>query len=207
MNLDVGTARRGAAIGGAAAGLVLLALGWLVLLGRCRDEAAHIGARYGDWIVDVADQPAALSVRTFDVPQFESLARIPQGRERAIVHTSDKDGHTYLVEDDTVQYRYQICEPSSSEDPAEASTNPGGSVGHGDDPQPAPIEEAREAAEGPAAPKVNVSDLEALLNLDLELDLGVEEGRPDDTSWLPGWLSLAGRLRPREAGSPERAER
>jgi hypothetical protein len=96
-------------------GLVLLGLGivgLLVALARRlraarRGEPALIEARYGQWLVPIHTNGGCAPDRVVEVESFESLLRLADHYGHVVLHDLREDGHTYVVEEGGVTYRYR----------------------------------------------------------------------------------------------------
>ena len=108
--VTVGGARRLAAAV-ASAGLILaLAAALFLLLWRRDDELAAIERRFGDLIVPVASgSHRHASERT--VATIDALVRVAERYDRVILHETRAGGHSFLVDDAGVVYRYDIGSP------------------------------------------------------------------------------------------------
>ena len=189
LTLDVELARRIATIGAGAGGLALLFVGVLLIAGRTSDEAALIEARYGDWIVDVKGVPDRSSTGTLEIQHFDDLARIAQSRGLPIVHVCAAGTHTYLVEDGVATYCYRT--------PADATSVPMPSLLDASESLGAGRLEPEDPARTPMDAR-SISELESLLDLELQLDTSAEDRPAGGESWLSSWVSLSGRFRDRE---------
>ena len=88
-------------------GAALLAVATILVLGGRRgDEVDEIERRYGDLLVDVASRQRLSCDRR--VASFAALARIAERYDRLILHESHAEGHSYLVEDAGVVFRYDV---------------------------------------------------------------------------------------------------
>lgn len=101
--LALAPARHAAVFGGGASLAVLLLALLLGLLRRPKDEASRARARYGRWIVRVADAPPAS--RVVDLTDFEDLARIAERYDRLILQDEQTD--VFVVEEEGVTYRWR----------------------------------------------------------------------------------------------------
>ena len=105
-------AMRTAVIGGLAS-LVLLLLALVTHVARRppADEAARMRARYGRWIVRVAD--ASSASRVVDLTSFDDLARIAERYDRLILQDEHTDA--FVVEEEGVSYRWRPGVPATAE--------------------------------------------------------------------------------------------
>jgi signal peptidase I len=110
--LSLGSAMRTAVIGGAGS-LALLLVALIMRLTRRApaDEAARVRARYGRWIVRVAD--ASPASRVVDLTDFDDLARIAERYDRVILQDEQTD--EYVVEEEGVSYRWRPVAPATAE--------------------------------------------------------------------------------------------
>jgi signal peptidase I len=93
------------------AGIVLaLAAAAFLLLRRRDDELAAIERRFGDLIVPVA---AGAHRRSSEraVATIDDLARIAERYDRLILHETRPGGHSFLVDDAGVVYRFDVGAP------------------------------------------------------------------------------------------------
>jgi signal peptidase I len=100
-----GARRLALAVTGAGISLTLTAA--FLLLRRREDELAAIERRFGDIIVPVAaDAHRQSSERR--VATIDALARIAERYDRLILHETRAGGHSFLVDDAGVVYRYDL---------------------------------------------------------------------------------------------------
>ncbi|MGZ8716420.1 MAG: DUF5305 family protein, partial [Gaiellaceae bacterium] len=105
-------AMRTAVIGGLASlVLLLLALATRVARRPPADEAARMRARYGRWIVRVAD--ASPASRVVDLTDFGDLARIAERYDRLILQDEHTDA--FVVEEEGVSYRWRPGAPAPAD--------------------------------------------------------------------------------------------
>lgn len=109
LTLDVERARLIAAIAGAVSLLGLLVTAVLLLIGRRRDEASRIRARYGPRMIDVAAGGGSHRLQLVELDSIESLVRLADSYERMILHEKADSAHHYLVEGDVSTYRYSAA--------------------------------------------------------------------------------------------------
>ncbi len=116
IELAVGTARRAALLGGGAAlgGGFFLGLVLLLLIRRGGDEPSRIRAQYGFLLVDVAPD-RRLPERPLEVATMEGLVRLARHYDHLILHEEHEGGHSYLVEENGVVYRYTARGPHEPE--------------------------------------------------------------------------------------------
>jgi hypothetical protein len=108
--VTVSGARRFAlALAGAGLGLTLAACG-LLLLRRRDDELETIQRRFGDLIVPVTPGLQRHSSE-HRVATIDALVRIAERYDRLILHETRGGGHSFLVDDAGVVYRYDIGSP------------------------------------------------------------------------------------------------
>lgn len=101
-----GARRLALALAGSGIALALTAAAFL-LQRRRDDEAAAIQRRFGDLIVPVSPGPHHhSSERT--VATIDALVRIAERYDRLILHEARADGHSFLVDDAGLVYRYDI---------------------------------------------------------------------------------------------------
>ena len=109
--LALAPAKRMALVGGIAS----LALLLLALLARAatrpRSDAARLRARYGRWIVRVAD--ASPTSRVVELTAFDDLARIAERYDRLILQ--DEGSGACVVEEEGVTYRWRPAATASSD--------------------------------------------------------------------------------------------
>jgi hypothetical protein len=118
LDLEVERARVIAVIGAAATFLALLVTGLLLLLGRRRDEASRIKARYGLRMIEVAPGGGRPGGAVVELDSIESLVRLAESYERMILHEVTGGAHSYLVEGDVSMYRYSAKGSSVGSAPA-----------------------------------------------------------------------------------------
>ncbi|GAB3888752.1 hypothetical protein GCM10028802_41520 [Terrabacter terrigena] len=100
------------AAGALLAAALLLALGTVVLSGRRpRDETRAIHARYRDLLLPVHPPASSHLGETVDVQDFTALARTAQRYGLVIMTWLTRDGHVFVVQDQTVRYRYSTPGP------------------------------------------------------------------------------------------------
>ena len=106
LRLSVRTARTVGVLG--AVGAVLVAVLGLLLVARGRggDEVEQIRRRYRSWLVEAASPLSAPNV--VDLTSIESLARLAEYYERAIVHHADGAAHTFAIEHEGTLYRVRL---------------------------------------------------------------------------------------------------
>jgi hypothetical protein len=108
--VTVSGARRFAlALAGAGLGLALAACA-LLLLRRRDDELETIQRRFGDLIVPVTPGLQRNSSE-HKVATIDALVRIAERYDRLILHETRGGGHSFLVDDAGVVYRYDIGSP------------------------------------------------------------------------------------------------
>jgi uncharacterized protein DUF5305 len=86
-----------AALGLALAGLLLLRV-------HRADEESRIRARFGSWLIDVADRPERPTESVVRVDSFESLVRLAERYDRMILD----EGGRYAVEDGGRAFVYDL---------------------------------------------------------------------------------------------------
>jgi signal peptidase I len=111
LHIRIKTARRLAAIGGAASIVALLVCGLMLLRGRRADEPARIQARYRDWLIPVARSDRRSYDEVVEVKSIETLARLAERYDRMILHEESELGHSYRVAEEGVLYVYLIGAP------------------------------------------------------------------------------------------------
>ncbi len=101
-----------ASIGGLAS-LVLLLLALVTRVARRPpvDETARMRARYGRWIVHVAD--ASPASRVVDLTGFDDLARVAERYDRLILQDEHTDA--FVVEEEGVSYRWRPVVPATAD--------------------------------------------------------------------------------------------
>ena len=109
LHLSVATARKAGAAGGLACALVCLIGLVLLTRGRGSDELARIRRRYGSWLIDVASPLNAAQV--VDLTTIESLGRLAEYYDRAILHHEADGAHTFAIEREGTLYRYRLGGP------------------------------------------------------------------------------------------------
>jgi signal peptidase I len=95
-DLSVSALRR-VGVAGALLALAALALVARPLWSRERDEVARILARYASRLVPVARMPRPLE-EAIEVTDMDTLVRLAEGYERAILHVVDGRQHSFIVE-------------------------------------------------------------------------------------------------------------
>lgn len=116
-HLALRPAMRIAVFGGIASLLLLLLMFAMRVAGRLpADETARMHARYGRWIVRVAD--ASPASRIVDLTTFDDLARIAERYDRLILQ--DEHGAEFVVEEEGVSYRWRPAVPASVKAPEAA---------------------------------------------------------------------------------------
>ncbi|MEX0834527.1 MAG: DUF5305 family protein, partial [Nitriliruptor sp.] len=106
--LEVGTARVAALV---VLGLALLAVAVAAVAASRQqdlDEAAHIRARYGRKIVEVAALQIPAGYGVVDVREVTALVALADRTDRPVLHHRTRDSDTYLVEGDAAVYRYRV---------------------------------------------------------------------------------------------------
>jgi signal peptidase I len=76
--------------------------------GQPFEETQRIQSKYGHLIVPIVATTEALSWAPYEVPDMKALVRLAESGDRLILHHRDEDGDTYLVNDESTVYRYQI---------------------------------------------------------------------------------------------------
>jgi hypothetical protein len=105
------------ALGRALAVLGLLgSLAGLVALGtlggrKGEEDVGAIAARFGTLVVPVGKPRHTVEGWAVDVDDFESLARLAERYDRAVLHQRGPWGDSYVVEDNGVVYRFTPSEP------------------------------------------------------------------------------------------------
>jgi hypothetical protein len=107
-SIAIAAVRPPAAVGALLSLATLLGLAVLARVRAPLQETARIQGRYGHLIVPIVAAPDALERVPFDVTSIEALVRLAESGERLILHHRDSIGDTYLVNDDTGLYRYQV---------------------------------------------------------------------------------------------------
>ncbi|MDX6516191.1 MAG: signal peptidase [Gaiellaceae bacterium] len=69
------------------------------------DEPARLAWQYRDWLIPIKQLPHTTSVVT-DVTEFDSLVRLADRHNKAILHLDAAGEHTYLVKENGLLYRY-----------------------------------------------------------------------------------------------------
>lgn len=134
--LDVPDARTLAVILSTTA-LVALATGVVGAARRGRvDEAERLRLRYGSKLVDVTSLSGPATHSVAMVEDASTLAALADRAERPILHHRDGDVHTYVVEDDTTQYRYELVVPTPATPAGHAPAGPAAQ----EPPDPAPAD-------------------------------------------------------------------
>jgi signal peptidase I len=101
--VDVRTVRTLAGWGTAFA---LVALVAAAALARTRsDEPSRLAWQYRDWLIPIKQLPNTTSAVT-DVTGFDSLVRLADRHNKAILHLDAAGEHTYLVKENGLLYRY-----------------------------------------------------------------------------------------------------
>jgi hypothetical protein len=117
--IGVGQAEEVGVTGAAVALLVCLGALCLASKRRRADELTRILRRYGSWIVPV-DSPL-VGPKAVDVSSMESLARLAEHYERAILHEAQEQAHIFALEEDGTLFRYRLGDaevhPLRSEQP------------------------------------------------------------------------------------------
>ncbi len=92
-------------------GIAFVLVGWILFRRRRRDgEVAEIERRYGDLIVAVeAGMRSPGSERR--VSTMEALVRIAERYDRLVLHEQHWGGHSFLVDDAGLVYRYDVGTP------------------------------------------------------------------------------------------------
>jgi hypothetical protein len=92
-------------------GIAFVLVGWILFRRRRRDgEVAEIERRYGDLIVAVeAGMRSPGSERR--VSTMEALVRIAERYDRLVLHEEHWGGHSFLVDDAGLVYRYDVGAP------------------------------------------------------------------------------------------------
>lgn len=94
--------------------LLLLAIGGaalLLLLGRCRpvtSEAERIRRRYSRLLLPVEPLVKAPGHRIIDVTDFTTLVRLAERYGLLVLHWNRSNIETFVVQDDSVTYRYRV---------------------------------------------------------------------------------------------------
>lgn len=94
---------------GAAGSLVVALLGLGLLLGRGQDggdELSRILRKYDSWIIQVASPLGAAQV--VELTTIESLGRLAEYYDRAILHHADGGAHTFAIEREGTLYCYRL---------------------------------------------------------------------------------------------------
>jgi signal peptidase I len=96
-------------IGVVGAGLALL-VGFAALFvaskRRRAGELTRILRRYGEWIVPV--QSPLAGPKVVDVSSMESLVRLAEHYERAMLHEEERQAHSFAFEEDGTVFRYRL---------------------------------------------------------------------------------------------------
>ena len=102
---------RAGALGLAGCALLgLLVIGVSRLRARRRGEAATIEARFGRWLIPVHTDTLPSLNRFVEVESFDSLVRLAEHYGHVILHEERQGAHAYLVEENSVTYRYRAQE-------------------------------------------------------------------------------------------------
>ena len=104
LTLDVRRARIVAPMLLVLAGLGLTLVGFLLLRVHRADEESRIHARFGSWLVEVAERPERPPESAVRVDSFESLVRLAERYDRMIL----AEGGRYAVEDGGTAYVYDL---------------------------------------------------------------------------------------------------
>jgi uncharacterized protein DUF5305 len=108
--MHVGVARtRTIGLIGAAGSLLVALLGLALLLARGQgggDELSRILRRYDSWLIQVASPLAAAQV--VELTTIESLGRLAEYYDRAILHHADGGSHTFAIEREGTLYCYRL---------------------------------------------------------------------------------------------------
>jgi signal peptidase I len=115
-DLSVSALRR-MGVAGALLALAALALVARPLWSRERDEVARILARYASRLVPVVRIPRSLE-EAIEVADMDTLVRLAEGYERAILHVSDGRRHSFVVEHAGTTYVYTAHAQTSLPAPA-----------------------------------------------------------------------------------------
>jgi signal peptidase I len=90
--------------------LAALAAGAIVLVVAARTapvgEGAAIRRRYASLLVEVRPRPTPPGWSVVDVTGFAALAKLAARYEDLVLHWSDQDGETFVVQEDGTVYRY-----------------------------------------------------------------------------------------------------
>jgi hypothetical protein len=109
LHLSGPTARKVGAAGGLAFLLVFLVGLALLARGSGGDELARIRRRYGSWLIDVSSPLNTAQV--VELTTIESLGRLAEYYDRAILHHEEGGAHTFAIEREGTLYRYRLGGP------------------------------------------------------------------------------------------------
>lgn len=110
--LQVGHARV-AGLAGLGGALLALLVATVAALRHGRlDRTDQVRLQYGSKMVEVSSVQPPTNHGAVMVSDIATLAQLAELSERPILHHVDEGVHTYVVEDETTQYRYQIAPES-----------------------------------------------------------------------------------------------
>ncbi len=117
LSLDVGLARTIALWGAAVSFAGLAIAGGLTLLALRADEAGRIRSRYGDRMVEVKSMRTGANDSRVEVGSMANLARLAERYECLILHLTEGERHSFVVQTADITYWYEARGPDDASPP------------------------------------------------------------------------------------------